>query len=810
MALLACPARLALVLSTTALIAVPPLARADTPEAIEEIQVTARRREESAQDIPVSLTTFTTEELDQRTINRMDELDQSIPNVSIGSGGFGGSTNAAVTIRGVGSGDFTITDDPAVGTYVDGVYLARNLGGLLNVFDFERVEVLRGPQGTLFGRNTIGGAINITTRRPSGELGGRLSAKLGNENFVETRGALDFPILAESLAGRLSFATRTADGAFVNDTDGSDVANDRLLGGRLALDWTASEDLDVLFSFDQVKEFEKTPKSKCFQRGATAANPLPGQLAQLNFGFFDSCQAAASSGIDHIQSDLANRGESESWGTSVNATWQLSDTLNVQSITAWRRFDNTINQDIDASATPTAELRREPSRADQVSSELKFAGTAFDGKLDWVSGLYAFTEEAREEENAVVLEGAFFGFPGLPFPLPCAAIDAGVGGALNCAANGLGPNDPVPVDTFLGTVGGTLSPLGQNTFRRVVNRNFAAYGHADYHLTDQLTLTAGLRRTEERRRLRFKAFCRAGDLGHPACRDADGTVLGINDDVERFDAWTPTGQVAFKIDDERLVYAGWSRGFKSGGFNSRNQDNSAATSAYDPETLDSFEAGIKSSWFGDQLVVNAAVFYNLYDDIQLDATRLGRDGSVISETFNAAEATVKGFEVELRARPMDNLFVSAGWGVTDAEYDEFDDRQFVSDPLTGATVPVTIDRSGETFVGVPDWDYNFAVQYTIELGKLGDLDLRTDWSARGRNKVNAGTEESQFFENKAGFLNARISLTTLDDTTTLALYGRNLVDRRIKVNQYNIDAFGFGGTFYNEPRTYGIEIIREF
>jgi iron complex outermembrane recepter protein len=802
MALLSFPGfsgRLALVVSTTALMAAPPIVSADTPDPIEEIQVTARRREESAQDIPVSLTTFSTEELDGRTINRMDELDQSIPNVSIGSGGFGGNTNSAVTIRGVGSGDFTITDDPAVGTYIDGVYIARNLGGLLNVFDFERIEVLRGPQGTLFGRNTIGGAINITTKRPSGELGGRFSAKLGNDDFVETRGALDVPILPEALAARLSFATRTADGAFVNDFNGNEVSDDKLLGGRIALDWTVSEDLDVLLSYDQVKEFEKTPKSKCFLRGPTGANPLPGLLAQQNFGFFDSCGQSAAAGIDHVVSDLSNRGESESWGTSVNATWRASDVLEVQWISAWRRFDNTINQDIDASATPTAELRREPSRTDQVSTELKFSGSAFDGKLDWVGGLYAFTEEGREEENAVVLDGAVF--PGV-----CGDFDL----FINCAAQGLGLADPIPVDTFLGTIGGTLSPLGQNTFRRVVNRNFAAYTHADYHLTDRLTATAGLRRTEERRRLRFKAFCRAGDLGHPACRDADGRVLGINDDVERFDAWTPTGQLSFRIDDERMVYGGWSRGFKSGGFNSRNQDNSAATSAYDPETLDSFEVGLKSSWLGDQLVLNTSVYYNLYDDIQLDATRLGRDGSVISETFNAAEATVKGFEMELRARPADNLFVSAGWGVTDAEYDEFDDRQFVSDPVTGATVPVTLDRSGETFVGVPDWDYNVSAQYTIELGRFGDLDLRADWSARGRNKVNAGTEESQFFQDKAGFLNARVSLTTLDDSTTIALYGRNLNDRRIKINQYNIDAFGFGGTFFNESRTYGLEIIRDF
>jgi iron complex outermembrane receptor protein len=704
---------------------------AATPRAtqvIEEITVTARKREESLQDVPISITALGSDELEQRSLRNLRSLTETIPNLRIGEAGLGRSS-AALFIRGMGQASNIATQDPRVGLYIDGVYQGRLQGGLPDIVDLERVEVLRGPQGTLFGKNTIGGLINLVSAKPTDELSGRLKIGFGNKNQFRTAGVVNFPILDEQLFARVSFVTNEADGYVKNTFTGGDAwMDERKQSARLALRYlpTDSITLDVTAEYQRVRESNGINTCKYAPKPpAGGAIVTPAQQA--------SCIRSSLSSDYKGEANVPREAPVTIWGWSSTLEWDLgfATLTEISSFRAtdWKEAssDSTVGSVLDFWSDSTAEQN-------QWSHELRLNGAS--ERLSWVGGAYFFREDA-EVPKWVIL------FPAL---LP--------------------------------------GPPSRNQIWDVVNTSWALFGEATYDLTERLSLTGGLRRTNERKH--FNRFERFGLFGPQ-------NVAASPKGSKRYDAWTPRANLKFQINDDLMVYGGWSRGFASGGFNSGRE-----IFPYEPEFASVWEVGFKGVFFDNRLTVNASYYDSDYDDIQLQITR-EINGVLQALNLNAGAATIRGAEVEVVARPIEGLTLSAGLGITDGDYTEFLDQVGV----------VPVDRKDAPYPG-PQNISNFSAQYDFTAGSYGDASARLDWSYKSKaydlDRAPEGTQ------NKVGILNGRVSLMLPDGRTEIALWGTNLLDREWEAKGDGTDQSFSGSVTYTilRPRRYGIEVSRRF
>jgi iron complex outermembrane receptor protein len=344
---------------------------------LEEITVTARRREENLQNVPVSVVAFTEKNLQTHMIRNLEDVGAQSPNVMIVPSSNAGGSAASIYIRGIGQFDEIITTDPGVGVYIDGVYLARTTGALLNIGDFERVEVLRGPQGTLFGKNTIGGAVNITTHKPGNEPGGYVEATIGRFNRIDVKAAMNMPVVSNILAARVSVATTNADG-FGHQANGVDTGNKNSQAIRGQLRWTPNADVDVLLSGDKTRIRERMePRSPAY------INPAAPIAAAFNFlgGMFPQLfQGAPDFGPQYLSSDPyfnyatgENTNNLDAWGTSLNVKWKLNSDITLSSITAYRKQSS--RSALDGDNTPAIIIQfNEDIKQHQFSHEMQVRG----------------------------------------------------------------------------------------------------------------------------------------------------------------------------------------------------------------------------------------------------------------------------------------------------------------------------------------------------------------------------------------------------------------------------------------------------
>ncbi|MGI9325566.1 MAG: TonB-dependent receptor, partial [Pseudomonadales bacterium] len=401
---------------------------ANTGLALEEIVVTARRREENLQSVPVAVSVLTGQELIEQGGMKIDAIGQTVPNVHFeAAGGTSGVKSPVVFIRGMGQNDFIPVEDPAVGIYLDGVYMGRNIGSVFDLIDIDRVEVLRGPQGTLFGRNTIGGAVNIISKNPGDELGGSLQISAGDEGYIETRGTVNFP-LGERTAGRFSAFMRERDG-YVEAVqyDDLDLGSDDLWGARLRLRSDLTDNFTLDFTADY-SEAEETPG------GITPIGGIAGFNGEVNalglpaqpFAFFwnaiysgdpASCGTAAGQAsntacygpawntddpyetnavfADNSGTKVKPEQNVEVWGGNLAATWQIG-AVELKSITSYREFDITLFNDLDFSPYILFANNHDEYTQEQFSQELQLSGEALDGRMNYVVGYYYFDEEGHE------------------------------------------------------------------------------------------------------------------------------------------------------------------------------------------------------------------------------------------------------------------------------------------------------------------------------------------------------------------------------------------------------------------------------
>jgi iron complex outermembrane receptor protein len=577
---------------------------------LQTVTVTARKRAEDAQSVPISITAYNQDELEARSVQRLSDLGQLTPNLLYGQKIQSGSSAGHVYIRGIGQQDTNVAFSPGVGIYVDGVYLGRAQANDVDMPDIARVEVLFGPQGTLFGKNTNGGAINIVTRRPDASASGpsgSLEVQGGNYRRLDATTFLNLPLVKDTAALELSAATYHSDG-YSQRADGQDQANRNRSSGRVQLLLRPSDNLEATFSVDGTTFDEHSAAYRLV--AVRTSSPIPGlYAAQTPYRYDDRWVTASDFRYDGTG---PNRNAGGVWGTSLTVQWdQAWGTL--KSISAFRQLS--IDSQFDPDGSPLTVLDVfNIVQQHQVSQELQGSGTSLSGKLDWVAGLYYFKEIAQDNQPANVAVELF---------------------------NGAANFDPQ---------------------LHVVNQNYAAFGQVNYHLSPSLTLTFGAREGVD------TAYAGLIQTGFPT----PVVQTPFVEHSARWSSFLPRFSASWQWNPEVMTFVSAAEGSKSGGFNGRASSANEFT-RFEPERVWSYEAGIRSDWLGKRLRFNATAFYNDYRDFQIQLNRSVTDpvtGQPVAFSFvgNIPKARVRGAEISIEALPIAPLRLSAGLGITDGKY----------------------------------------------------------------------------------------------------------------------------------------------
>ena len=706
---------------------------------LEEIIVTARKKEESLQSTPISIAVLTANSLEARQIDSSDQLTQVTPNLSFSSYSPSAGNNASsqIFIRGVGQTEFLPTTDPGVGLYIDEVYMARSVGATLDFVDLQQIEILRGPQGTLFGRNTIGGAINITTHRPEPELGGNVGVKIGTDSRIELKGSMDIPI-SDTFLTRISLGLRRRDGYVERPISGPALGNDDSKGGRFAIDWQMTEKLNLYWTIDYVKEDE-------------SGSPIVFNGLSNNL-FARVAAASATSGCSTLDPSLLERCNNRDWdagkrssygtfeavslfenvGTSLIAKWDF-DNFSIKSITAYRDMKWTGARDADN--TPLTILHtRNVDTHDQFSQEIQFIGSVAH-KLNWLLGAYYFKENASDDYFV-----------------------------------------PVAVGTF-------------NTGGKTKNDSNAFFGQLTYSFTDKFSLTAGVRVTKDNKAFTPMQFTvtpylfpispAEGDGQGGYVHPFDGNVyptLGDAGGVARvpantlffpeiqqkvtYSATTPLVSLSYHLGNNTMIYISYSEGFKGGGFNARNIKPGPAVRTFNPESASTFDAGIKADLFDNTLRLNASVFTTDYEELQFV---IREDFAPI--VFNAGQADITGAEVEWTWVPNDSLEVVGGIGYINAKYKQLSDNLIASGVLLSNSLP-----------HVPKLSANLGVSYNFQLNSAGSITPRIDWTYRDKVFFDS-LNSSEIAQDDYSVINAAVRWTSTNEKLSATFVVSNLTNK---------------------------------
>lgn len=749
---------------------------------LEEIIVTARKRQESIQDVPIAVTAFDSAAIERAHISTVADLEKFTPNVDFSDNPFAGQALGA-TIRGIGFSDFEKSFEPAVGFSIDGVFLASNTGAAIDAFDLEQVEILRGPQGTLFGRNTVGGVINVSRTRPTGETGLKVGTRLTSNAGRELLLVANTPQVGKVLSTKI-YAFDKEDETFAKNviTGEADEQTDVTSYGAAFL-FEPNDKLEALISIDVFDDDSQGPPLYNTTQPGELFCDLPNFLASV--GVFSA--SSFNAGCSSRSFDIAEASDFELYTRTVpfithvegssataNIGYQLSDNLTLTSITGYRETDEQLLEEglgapnLTVAVAPGIEIEfpilytNRIQEASQFSQEFRLSGEIND-RLTFVSGIYYLQSEYE-------LRGGLF-----------------------------------PDGTF-----GTAQSFGAVTTNDAVNQDTTAWAifvDGTYELSDKLSLSGGLRYSREDKELE-KNFILSSVAG----------VSGTS--VVASDSWSnPTGRLIlqYNISDDAMIYGGFSRGFRSGGFNGR-AGTPTAIGPYDEETVNSFEAGIRAEFFDNRLRVNPTIFVAEYNDKQEEnaiATPGGAAGATETTVQNASAVDIQGIELELLAQITPDLSFRAAFGLLDAEFSEFlvpqdptdpsntyvidvkDTRNLRSGPDATASIGATYVRS--IFEGRGLFTLNAAYNWADELV----TSAATDPLGLGRDRAVSveGADFSLGFETVRED-GANISITAyvndaFDDGT-----GRNAVGVVIP----GIFAFGAG----QPTKVYGLEAEIEF
>lgn len=773
----------------------PALAQSETGGGrIEEVIVTAQKREENLQETPIAITAFTEAALQKIGVSDITDLDGAVPNVTIRGQG-SNSDNAKFGIRGVQTGDTTLLSDPTVGIYVDGVYIARQTGAVFDVVDLERVEVLRGPQGALYGRNTIGGAINLITAQPTGQLGLKQKLTLGNRDYWLSKTTLNTPTLetgAGDFSFMLSYLRSGYGGMLKNNADGRDNLDSRKAEGyRIAAHWAVNDKMSVDYAFDY-SDRDSRPES--------------GQLSWVrpNFTAVSGTiyKQAAQEASQHRRGDLTRYFTADADGNSskidshaLTLAWD-GDAVSFKSITGYREWHATADT-IDygsflsdgatvldgkgglvAAGTPVS-LFRANSKDDQRqwSQEFQMVGSAFDDRLDYVVGLYYFEENVKEDNPQTFLLPAIFAYGKLP---------SGTQSFL-CQGSCIGKDTVLSSPIFV--YGGT-------------SKSRAIFSQFDYHATDALDLVLGMRYTRDEK----DVYLIKGGLNGDRPIDADDSWSKFNPSFTAKYQWTDTFNTYFTV----------ANGYRSGGFNARASTVDSFRTPFNEEQVTSYELGWKSDFLDHRLRVNGALFYLDYDDRQVTQLVAGAGGAS-SVVVNAGKSTAQGLELEISAALSEGLSMQLSYGYTEIKFKDF--VTSLADPVTGFTIAENVDLSSDpratTFepVNSPKNMGSLAFDYEFPAQSWGTLSARlaaTYSDGYVNNPILNLYDSTEHYTLVDGRISlSRIPLFGDDHQLQVSLWGKNLTNQKVRMVGVDFGSLGFASNSYLELASYGLEFVLE-
>jgi len=724
---------------------------------LEEIIVTAQKREQSLQDVPLSVSVLSGTAFRRNGNNTIQDLQATVPNLNIQQN----AGVARITVRGIGLDNTSPSAEGSIAFHTDGVYIQRAQAALSSLYDLERIEVLRGPQGTLYGRNATGGSINVITAKPTEGFESYARITAGNYEYLGLEGALSGPISEGKILGRLSFSSRTHDGFGTNTITGNEIDDLNEYAVRGQLDFIFNDALTLNLTADYTSGTDSS--------GVLHYIDIPGQVP---LGALLGGELPVD--VRDITSPADPEFQREFWGITSTLDYALSPSVSLKSITSYRETDVSMhNISLDPSSLNLFPALQD-EKASQFSQELQLTGIT--DTINWIFGLYYF-----QENN-----------------------DATVGGPIS-----------------VGLVGGppsffTAGYLGSG---ELDTKAYAAFGELTYQFDDKWSATVGLRYSSETKTVFDTA---AFDFATPATNvfaDSLDTladpqfVCGVDaitfpacDPKETFNSLTPKLTVNFQATEDTMLYATASRGFKSGTYNL----GAVQGTALNPEKVDAYEVGLKSSLLNGRLRANLSAFYYEYTDLQVSKVVFTQ-----VRLENAANAKIFGVEGEFNFQATEKLRVDAAFGYLNATFKDFISVDTTRPAGDGTTLdPITgepaFDLADNKLPQAPTFSGSIRAEYVTPMGS-GDLYLESSLSYGSRAYFTAFNVDNI---SKPSFaeLGASISYELEDGRTRLSLTGKNLTNKTVAMNAFVATALTGGPVlgYVNQPRTIRFSIERSF
>jgi iron complex outermembrane receptor protein len=758
---------------------------------LEEVVVTAQKRVQSMQDVPVSVSAFSGEDLESRGFLRPADVAAQVPNMQVSSPF--GDVQPLFAIRGVSMISYNPSQASPIGIYADETYIGATYLHGLSMFDMERLEVLRGPQGTLFGKNTTGGAINMASRTPAidDSMSGYIKLGAGDYGSQTADGAIEGTLIDGVLAARLAATYKEDDGVWENDI-GPDMSQTKLNAVRLSLNFQPSEQLNALL---KVTSGESDPRHAPPRAEGTAAGGVnyAGNTEVINPGFLEG--SVNETGKTKVDLTLVN----------LKLSYELDD-YSLISVTSYYDGDYQQKQDLDGTSQPFFGMDW-GSDTNAVSQDIRVV-SEYDGPFNFIVGAYY----GDEETNTDILHEDFFGVPTPAATNPqISAIADGVWGSVR---------------------------------RRVdlVKESLAVYSHMTYDFTEKLGVTVGLRYTDDDTRLDHYNISRLdgeplvlpppfppittdtrtegtwiGGLGNQSGIDSPlnpATLMWTHEALTNESApkrseteqeFTGTVSLDYRFSDDVLSYVKYSRGYRSGSYGEDLVYLDAGDDLYaDPEFIDAYELGVKSELFDSRLRLNAALFYYDYTDQQF-TNNVGLSGYLV----NAGKTDIYGMELELLAALTEGWTVQAGLGLLDSEY-----KELTLSDLSTEDPSDTMDLSGNTPVSSPDVNFNIASDYETDIFNSYMLRLHVDGAYIDDQWFSAYNDQIGFediSQDAYWVFNARAAFSDAAEKYTMSFWVKNMADEEYDVYGINLQtAAGYNYFSQGAPRTYGVDFTFNF
>lgn len=732
----------------------------DTASEGNDIIVVARKREERLLDVPIAITAISADNLAKAQAIDLSGVQGTVPNVNLVQGR-GSASNANIFIRGVGQPDALQTFDPAVGIYVDGVYFSRIQGALINLFDVDHIEVLRGPQGTLYGKNTIGGAVNVVSRKPdTGILKAMGSVTYGSYDQILVNGYVSVPLVSDKLALSLAGVYDKRDGMVIDPLTGRDYNDRNTQSGRAILRATPTDRIELILEGDYTR-----------QRTAPTLGYATAQLTNVDLGTGATTvvKPAYPYGPYHYRASTSlapGQGQRlDHWGLAFTANVALNDAFSLTSITSYRKLRPDYYIDFDATELEVADAFV-GVKQHQFSQELQLKYDS--GPLKGVFGLYYLHERVRSHQESYD-------------------------------------------DNYLRFFG------AQTNFTRYIDddqktTSYAAFGQLTYDLSDRLSVTGGLRYSKDRKEYyRTTQTLLFGALSTPFIFPNSLPAPYNTLDHVDFEAWTPSATISFKPTRDTLLYASASRGFKSGGFNGRVNGLGDVTQVingvttivpfFKPETVWTYETGAKASFLNGRVQLSGDVFYSDYQNFQ---ARIGGGTTGVTggsfPVVNAGKLRMWGIEAEMNLRPTREWSIRSSFGYLNSKYRQFDDARrapgYSCNP-TGAQIVCQ-----PAFA--PPITYSLASDYAVPLGAAGSLMLGGDVRFVDKHFLSVDNRPN-LMENGYTLVNAFVQYTPPGDKYYLRAGVKNLTKSVYLTDAQEFSSIGNIQTaYYGDPRTWSV------